>query len=116
MTRYEGNISTISLISYLQPPTHPSNLKLSSAWKICMLERKVLVIGVHALFSVYQNDDRVLMDVFTVRQSGLNCWLEASVSTLSQLVFSVSVCIDTTVTHHSQYIEIDTLTETRAGF
>ena len=61
-----------------------------------------------------QNADRVMMNVFTVRESGLNCWLEASISTLSQLVFSVSVCIDTTVTRHSQYI--DTVTETRAGF
>ena len=55
-----------------------------------------------------------VLRVLTVRESQLDCWLEASVSTLSQLVFSVSVCIDTTVTRHSQYI--DTVTETRAGF
>ena len=87
-----------------------------------MLKRKVLVIGVHALFSVYENHDRVMMNVFTVRQSGLNCWLEASVPTLSQLVFSVSVCILYSVSTQQLHLTVSVytldryLTETRAGF
>ena len=46
--------------------------------------------SLYFIFDISEDDDQD-RDVCTVRQSGLNCWLEASVSTLSQLVFSVLI-------------------------